>query len=474
MAINKNMVSIYDGGGAPASTGAANAPLGTNSVPREELVKPVQAPTDTGASTGSAAPPAVTEPSTAPEVTTPSEPEARAPAVQATMPGVSAEDLNTMWQAGAPDVNQAKADQLALMDRWHATAAQQSNKQIDYSVNQGVTELERALADAQPQFKEQQESVTRDEMQSRDNAALYAEARGDKGGIGEEQYSSIMNTAAQNRLAVQQAQTKLATDTQRQIADLRAQGEFDKADAALEVCQQYLSQLMSLEQWAFDAGMSVEQFKVSLDQWLAKFQTDMAQYQTELNKWAVQFDYGVQQDANNQLASAGEVLLAQGIMPSSSQLAAMRMTTEQAQAYVEAAKLAAGPDDGDSNTKMSLTTAKEMAEAGQFTDEVIATLKAAGYSDAYLEEVYGYDSTGGMPEILPQKITDNWQVTTPSAQTATDGVLSENTVAWARKVVAASGATTDKGKADYLITAMKARNFSDEDINAVLIVLGFA
>ena len=40
------------------------------------------------------------------------------------------------------------------------------------------------------------------------------------------------NNAAQNRLAVNQAQTKLATDTARQVEDLRAQGEFFWLDLA--------------------------------------------------------------------------------------------------------------------------------------------------------------------------------------------------------------------------------------------------
>ena len=45
-----------------------------------------------------------------------------------------------------------------------------------------------------------------------------------------------------------QAQTKLSTDTARQIADLRAQGEFEKADALLELNQTYLSKLMEIQQ----------------------------------------------------------------------------------------------------------------------------------------------------------------------------------------------------------------------------------
>ena len=39
---------------------------------------------------------------------------------------------------------------------------------------------------------------------------------------------------------------------------------------------------------------------------------------------------------------------------------------------------------------MSLTTAKAMMKAGQFTDAAVQTMKAAGYNDAALAEIYGY------------------------------------------------------------------------------------
>ena len=48
---------------------------------------------------------------------------------------------------------------------------------------------------------------------------------------------------------------------------------------------------------------------------------------------------------------------------------------------------------GKPKSKMSLTTAQKMAKAGQFTQEVLDTLHAGGFNDAYLASEYGY--TGG-------------------------------------------------------------------------------
>lgn len=194
--------------------------------------------------------------------------------------------------------NTPEAQMQALLEQWKAAALAQSNGQIDYAVAQAIRELERALEDAQPQFKEAAESVSIDERQAMDNAALYAEMRGDRGGIGQEQYNSIQNTAAQNRLAIQLAQTKLSTDTARQIEDLRAQGEFEKADKALEITQQYLAQLLTLEQWAAEFNMTQEQFQASLSQWQAEYDMAMMQIGIDQNRWEQEFQFAQNQWAN--------------------------------------------------------------------------------------------------------------------------------------------------------------------------------
>ena len=218
--------------------------------------------------------------------------------------------------SGYPDTPEGRMQ--AIIDAWKQAAQDQANGQIDYATQQAIAELERALQDAQPQFKETAESISAEEQAALDNSALYAELRGDRGGIGQAQYNSIQNAAAQNRLAVQQAQTKLSTDTARQIADLRAQGEFEKADKALEITQQYLAQLLSLEQWAAEFNMTQEQFQASLSQWQAEYDMAMMQIGIDQNRWEQEFQFAQNQWANEfQLAKdkfnydVGQAALAQ-------------------------------------------------------------------------------------------------------------------------------------------------------------------
>ena len=217
-----------------------------------------------------------------------------------------------------------------------------------------------------------------------------------------------MNTAAQNRLAVNSAQTKLATDTSRQIADLRAQGEYEKADALLTLSQQYLSQLMSLEQWAAEYNLSVAQFNASLKQWQAEFDLKVADllgsYNGQKTMSAKQFEFTQQQyqdslkaDQEKRLASAGEILLAAGIMPSASQLAAMGMTTTEAQSYITAQKVAAAAAKGKSGSRSTGSRGGTMTSMDY--DGLFKAARDSGNPQSFIAnnyKKYGFKSRTGL------------------------------------------------------------------------------
>lgn len=243
------------------------------------------------------------------------------------------------------------------LDRWLQQAQQQQQAAIDYQVDKGVQDLRRQEEESNEQFQTMRDQVALDEAKAKDNQALYAEARGDKGGIGAAQYDSIMNTAAQNRLAVNQQQVKVASEVARQITDLRAQGEFEKADALLSLSQNYLSQLMSLEQWSAEYNLNVDQFNAGLEQWRQEFNASLQQWDASFGlqlgqlmgtyngqptlsgqQWAYEKD---QMDKST-LSSAGSTLLSAGILPSQSQLDAMGMTVDQAKSYISALKATSG------------------------------------------------------------------------------------------------------------------------------------
>lgn len=327
------------------------------------------------------------------------------------------------WSGTAQSGGDATASEIKdLLDQWKQASIDKSNNEIDYNVQKAVEELERALADAQPQFKEQQEQVAKDEMQALDNSALYSEMRGDKGGIGKEQYSSIQNTAAQNSLAIAQAQTKLATDTQRQIADLRAQGEFEKANALLTITQNYLTQLAQLKQWAAEYNLNEKQFQESIRQFEKQFNEDMRRYglNYELN-WASIFGqspdgtptYAAQQDELNRKINMGQALLGWGVMPTDDQLAAMGMTREQAQEWIYRAQLQAaaggsgggnggggGPGKDEEENEDYVDVYSQMYGLGLKTEEdAYAYLIANDYTDSEAANLAAYYVRTKLPEL---------------------------------------------------------------------------
>ena len=251
------------------------------------------------------------------------------------------------------------SDLSGYLDAWRQAANEQAQKRIDYAVNKGVNDLQRAEEDAKVQFQTQRNQVDADEARNLDNAALYAELRGDRGGIGQQQYSSVQNNAAQNRQTVNSAQVKLATDTQRQIADLRAQGEFQKADKLLEISQSYLQQLVSLEQWAAEYDLSAAQFNESVRQWEKEYELSVANLMGTYNG---QQTLSARNAQASDLASAGKALLSAGILPSSEQAEAMGYTIPQLQLML--AQNQAGQSAGASGGGGGSTTGGAQSSSG--------------------------------------------------------------------------------------------------------------
>ncbi len=211
-----------------------------------------------------------------------------------------------------------------LLSSWSEASYRQKEAQIDAQTEESVAALGDALAEAKERAQTERDRNEIDAARAKDNAALYAEARGDRGGIGQAQYSELEATRLRNRQAINAAQTRLAAETARQIAALRAKGEFQKADALLDVTQKYLSQLLTLEKWSASWENTQAQLRRSVEQWERSYAQTIAGA-----------EHTASRERQSQLASSGDALLKAGIMPSAEQLAAMGMTAEQARAYID-------------------------------------------------------------------------------------------------------------------------------------------
>ena len=255
--------------------------------------------------------PARTQQSVQPDIqtATPVQPDAQAaqtPAVRSVPQSGTSADLSRQAAQTVNNNRRSYADTgtfRGYLDDWLSGAKQQSEGRIDRAVTQGVNELARVQEDAGEQYQTQRNQIDADEKRALDNQALYMAMNGmSRSGVGMEQYNSIMNTAMRNRVTVNNAQTKLANDTRRQIAELRANGEFQKSQELVQLNQEYLSRLSALEQWAMEYNASVDQFNASLDQWLASYNAQLRQMDLSQYQWERSFAYQKERDrvADNQ------------------------------------------------------------------------------------------------------------------------------------------------------------------------------
>lgn len=209
------------------------------------------------------------------------------------------------------------------------TALEQQRAGIDEAARQAARKLQQTRQQAQSGFQTQRDAAARDEAQALDNSALYAELRGDRGGIGRAQYDSIQNTAAGTRQSIRQAQAQLDADTSRQIAELCAQGEYEKANAVLEAAQQQLAQLQDIEKLAIEYNLNVDKLNNALAQQERQWNEEQARTAVEDARYADERDYERGQTALDREGRLAEAMLKNGLPLTQPQRQALGITGEQ-------------------------------------------------------------------------------------------------------------------------------------------------
>jgi hypothetical protein len=166
----------------------------------------------------------------------------------------------------AADVSQLQKE----IDSLYKTAAESAKARIDSDTEAGIMELRQAEEEAVLNYKDERARIAADEARALDNAALYASARGDNGGVGQLQYSSIMSAAEASRARLAAEQRSLTNETAYEIAALRSKGEYEKADALLEITQERLGRLTELSKWAAEYNLDQEKLDNELEKWRAE------------------------------------------------------------------------------------------------------------------------------------------------------------------------------------------------------------
>lgn len=198
----------------------------------------------------------------------------------------------------------------------------------------------------------------------------------------------------------QQAYERYLKDYQMKLSDLEAVNNQEQLD--------YAKYLDRLNQFNTDRNFGYNNYLGEynrLQDYLGNLQ---GQDNTEHNRYLGVLDEIKEKQQQDQELSRSQVdaMLQAGASPSAGLIGKSGYESEYIQALENyykqqaAAKASGGGRSGGGTggggkpkSKMSLTTAQKMAKAGQFTQEVLDTLHAGGFNDAYLASEYGY--TGG-------------------------------------------------------------------------------
>lgn len=198
----------------------------------------------------------------------------------------------------------------------------------------------------------------------------------------------------------QQAYERYLKDYQMKLSDLNAVNQQEQLDYA-----KYLDQLGQFNtDRNFDYNNYLGEYG-RLQDYLGNLQ---GQDNTEYNRYLGVLDEIREKQQQEQELSRSQIdaMLQAGASPSAGLIGKSGYENEYIQVLENyykqqaAAKASGGGRSGGGTggggkpkSKMSLTTAQKMAKAGQFTQEVLDTLHAGGFNDAYLASEYGY--TGG-------------------------------------------------------------------------------
>lgn len=186
----------------------------------------------------------------------------------------------------------------------------------------------------------------------------------------------------------QQAYERYLDEYNMKLKDLNTVNQQEQLD--------YAKYLDRLGQFNTDRGFAYQNYADDYDRLRSQLadvqgqdQIDYARYLDEISR---------QQTAQDSIRSQVDAILAAGGSPSANLVSESGYSSEYVKALEDAyrkqeAEKAAKKSNSGGGT-MSLTTAKAMAREGLFNDEVINTLRKAGFTDDFIEQVYGYTGFG--------------------------------------------------------------------------------
>ena len=270
------------------------------------------------------------------------------------------------------------------------------------AVEQAVNELEGQKGDIVQSYDDLYRQLYLDRRRAEKNLPQQLAAMGISGGLTE---STALGLQTDYTNALRQGeQEKLSTlnDIDQAISDARLSGDIGIAQNAANLAMDRLATygntiaaMQAQNNWSNEFNNANSQWQQSFDaansQWQQNFQRQ--QMLDQLSRDDVSYDRKLQL-AQYLYETTGDASGFRSIGFTDAQIAAMQNTYAQAMAeQYRSSSGSSGSGSGGSSrggSSMTLTTAKQAAEAGYFGQEVLDTLRKNGYTDAMIQAIYGW------------------------------------------------------------------------------------
>lgn len=211
--------------------------------------------------------------------------------------------------------------------------------QTEQAVKNATEQLNQITAAGERIAAENTEQARADAAAIRATESAIAQNNGNRQQIGSSQYGVAENAYDQQRASIESARQQLQTDVSRQVADLKAQGKYEDANAALQAAQEKFRQLYE-DQLRIDSNLrSNYEYQTGLrreDEAISREEAEIQRQQSEADK-----------EWNREL---GEYLLSHGVVPSETILAAMGLDSTAAKLYADTLTKSYGYSSGGSTS----------------------------------------------------------------------------------------------------------------------------
>ena len=196
----------------------------------------------------------------------------------------------------------------------------------------------------------------------------------------------------------QQAYDQYLDEYNMSLQDLNAVNTQEQLD--------YAKYLDDLTQFNTDRNFAFNEYLSDFDILQSQLAALQGQDESDYGRWMDKVTLGREDQQQRQQLAQGQVdaILSAGGTPSADLVSKAGYSSEYVRALEDAyrqqaaARVSSGSgsrSSGGGGSRMTLTTAKQAANAGVFSDDVLSVLRENGYTDEMLEAIYGYEPDNG-------------------------------------------------------------------------------